>query len=649
VAVTRQSGDGDGKVAESSGNIAANKFEGAQRTDLLSGSKSPSQVSEGTSPFQASDNQRKVFPCPYCSTVTFYFWSLSQHIQAAHGKHPSDIKRMTRSLRRKSYKMSLDECVKLTGKVPSPWKQGAQKSASSTAKTFTVTRTRSAAPTARKKMESLGVVKRQLSLSPERSGAANTTPTPSSPLLHACPHCQRAFGRAISLQSHLKICTKRKEEAQSMDPGDGVGGGDKVEGCAKKEGGASATEGMLVTNTDIKPVRHSARTPKTTSKDIRDEAGSNPTAQTTLTASKRDPSASRASSVTGGSHSRDSSVDSRRGERSTTLEPGGDSTVKGRSSRPQRRQPQRDSDSRAGSVSSRDSSVDSVRTRGSSCVDRPNAMLDSAKSESVASGRSRSTSRSKPLSSRDSSVDSHSSAREKGGRDREARSSRRDGVKVEHDLLSATRQLLSQQLQAASTTPSDNVTGQTQAGSSKAKSLPAKREGTSSPVKKQTGSTNPTVLRKKEGTAMTVTSHSSSSSNLAPSVSSSRSTINTATPAPKPTLPSDRLQGIGKGEESSKPQAPTVHTRQSGRAEDGPAVIDETNISHDDPQDREAGQRSKVATGETDVDFHGNTPQVPDKAAAASQRPKRKRRAPLKISDSAEDRLSGNSWSVVSF
>ncbi|KAL8589140.1 hypothetical protein ACOMHN_052478 [Nucella lapillus] len=226
----------------------------------------------------------------------------------------------------------------------------------------------------------------------------------SSGLLHICPHCHRAFGRKISLDSHINVCTKAKASgvtSQAAEKESVHEASSLTHKNTGKKGGEVSSSG------DSKSQDVQARTVRSSSRTLRESS-----VEKSEPKSRLEPRLS--------AHPHDLKSDSKP---SSSRESSADCQVASDRSVDRQSRSRRVTDSKASS--SRESSVDSVRTRRS----------DSKPSQPSAERTSHAFRR-ESESSRDSWVD--------GGNPFS-----NPKMTIEDNLLTLSRQRLSEQLLAA--------------------------------------------------------------------------------------------------------------------------------------------------------------------------------------------------------
>ena len=296
---------------------------------------------------------------------------------------------------------------------------------------------------------------------PSSSTAPSTSSYPG--MLYICHHCQRAFGRKISCDSHVKVCLKAKD-SPAQRPSQGHGGHNDVAGAGRSRARTpdrTGPQGHRAGRRESSHVRGGTASTKPRPKALDDRASparagtrnlrGSPAEKSDLKPRSQQKSAtpqeSEASQREGrprdrrqaarqvvksdGAPQRSSQqMNSRSGSsRESSVESGGPSkdlenqTFSVLLERPSRSR----ADSKASS--SRDSSVDSVRTRS----------LDAKPAQSPECS-SRADPRAKNRSSQGNSMESRNAA------------ATHDKAKPEENLLTISRQRFSDQLQAAATT-----------------------------------------------------------------------------------------------------------------------------------------------------------------------------------------------------
>ena len=294
--------------------------------------------------------------------------------------------------------------------------------------------------------------------------------TPSLPgLLHICPHCQRVFGRKISLDSHVKICSKAKstpltslqrKKDGSMRTAQGHGSHNNCTepgGSGTRTRGENHAQGLKAESRGDRSVRRMYAT-KSAHRTLEDEASLARPSTRNVKDVLQDKSElvprSQQKSVAPQQNKTAQTADNRqsRGRRQVESDAADGAS---RSQRSSRNVNSRSGSSRESSVESREASKDSETRTHSKTLER----------------QCRSNRDSKTSSSRESSADSvrmHSSdtipaqppppesRTKRSGQDScvgiQGRASVHDKTKPEEDLLTISRQRFSEHLQAATTT-----------------------------------------------------------------------------------------------------------------------------------------------------------------------------------------------------
>lgn len=481
--------------------------------------------------------------------------------------------------------------------------------------------------------------------------------TPSLPgLLHICPHCQRVFGRKISLDSHVKICSKAKSTALtslqrkkdgSMRTAQGHGsqnnctepggsrtrtrGENHAQGQKAESRGDRSVRRVYATKPAHRTLEDKASLARPSTRNLRDV----PEDKSELVPRSRQKSAAPQQNKTA------QTADNRRSRGRRQVESDAADGASG-SQRSSRNVNSRSGSSRESSVESREANKDSETLTHSKTLER----------------QCRSHRDSKTSSSRDSSADSvrmHSSdtipahppppesRTKRSGQDScvgiQGRASIHDKTNPEEDLLTISRQRFSEHLQAATTTKDRDSSEDASGFRSASRKTRDNTESLKTMVNKIPSQRLPpqrtvttTVLRRNPKDKIADTGKTPSHETRAGPTTKRQEAV------PKADLQAVSAQAERDSTEEGakllkqpesvpkKPQAaegstPKVqHVFQEGRLSSKP---------------REGHRRTEVSASK----------QQPQGSAEVTQRPRRKRRAPAKIMEQ-EDECQGNMLQV---